>query len=67
MSVHDHVKLFGHHIPININVVADRIQSSQEDNFLHWKTNVIDGLVVNNLYHAALLYGANMSCIYKIN
>ena len=70
LEVHDHVKLiWAPHTKTYQCWVADRFKTDQEDNFLHWKTNVIDGLLVNNLYHAGLLYLANFNpkLVRKIN
>lgn len=62
LDTHDHVKLiWAPHTKTYQCWVADRILTDQEDNFLHWKTNVIDGLMINNIYHAGLLYLANFN------
>ena len=62
LATHDHVKLiWAPHTKHYQCWVADRIKTDDEDSFAHWKTNVIDGLAVNNVYHAGLLYLANFA------
>ncbi|MBH38275.1 hypothetical protein CL658_04510, partial [bacterium] len=57
LTSNDHVKLiWAPHTNDYQCWIANRTEDSPDHNFVHWKNNMIDGLLINNLAHASLLY-----------
>ena len=57
LSANDHVKLiWAPHTNDYQCWIANRTEESIDHNFMHWKNHMIDGLLINNLVHASLLY-----------
>ncbi len=69
-NTNDHVKLiWGPHTQTYQCWLASRTDKSCDSKFKHWKGNVIDGLAINNVVHAGLLYLSSLrpSFVRSIN